>query len=71
MLRAHPESRRAGRQAPRPVGTALSRHSPGDRIVFTFFWPDAGRWENVDFSVGIDEPDRSSIPQETRTRPCR
>jgi glucoamylase len=30
---------------------------PGNRIVFTFFWPDAGRWENVDFSVGIDKPD--------------
>ena len=30
---------------------------PGNMIVFTFFWPDAGRWENVDFSVGIDKPD--------------
>ncbi|BCG99171.1 glucan 1,4-alpha-glucosidase [Mesorhizobium loti] len=26
----------------------------GSTIVFTFFWPDAMRWENVDFSVGID-----------------
>ncbi|UVK39813.1 glucan 1,4-alpha-glucosidase [Mesorhizobium sp. AR10] len=32
---------------------------PGNTIVFTFFWPDAGRWENVDFSVGIDELDRA------------
>ncbi|CAN7275549.1 glucan 1,4-alpha-glucosidase [Mesorhizobium amorphae] len=30
---------------------------PGNTIVFTFFWPDTARWENVDFSVGIDEPD--------------
>jgi glucoamylase len=30
---------------------------PGNTIVFTFFWSDAGRWENVDFSVGIDGPD--------------
>ncbi|SFO42278.1 glucoamylase [Mesorhizobium sp. NFR06] len=27
---------------------------PGSTIVFTFFWPEAMRWENVDFSVGID-----------------
>jgi len=26
----------------------------GSTLVFTFFWPDAMRWENVDFSVGID-----------------
>lgn len=29
--------------------------APGNSIVFTFFWSDAGRWENVDFSVGIDD----------------
>ncbi|RAZ82663.1 glucan 1,4-alpha-glucosidase [Mesorhizobium hawassense] len=27
---------------------------PGSTIVFTFFWSEAMRWENVDFSVGID-----------------
>ncbi|AZO10710.1 MULTISPECIES: glucan 1,4-alpha-glucosidase [unclassified Mesorhizobium] len=27
---------------------------PGSTIVFTFFWPDSHRWENVDFTVGID-----------------
>jgi glucoamylase len=31
--------------------------SPGNTIVFTFFWSDAGRWENVDFSIGIDKLD--------------
>ncbi len=35
----------------------LADMPPGNTIVFTFFWPDAARWENVDFSVGIDEPD--------------
>ncbi|CCV04524.1 Glucan 1,4-alpha-glucosidase [Mesorhizobium metallidurans STM 2683] len=30
---------------------------PGDTIVFTFLWSDAGRWENVDFSVAIDRSD--------------
>jgi glucoamylase len=29
----------------------------GNTIVFTFFWSDAGRWENVDFSIGIDKLD--------------
>ena len=29
---------------------------PGSTIVFTFFWPDGDRWENVDFTVGIEEP---------------
>ncbi|MER8431933.1 glucan 1,4-alpha-glucosidase [Mesorhizobium caraganae] len=28
---------------------------PGNTIVFTFFWPDGDRWENVDFTVGIEE----------------
>jgi glucoamylase len=26
----------------------------GTRIVFTFFWPDAGRWEGIDFMLDID-----------------
>ncbi|MES0118965.1 glucan 1,4-alpha-glucosidase [Mesorhizobium sp. C277A] len=26
----------------------------GNTIVFTFFWPDGDRWENVDFTVGIE-----------------
>lgn len=29
---------------------------PGTTIVFTFLWSDAGRWENVNFSVAIDRP---------------
>ena len=27
---------------------------PGSRVHFTFYWPEAGRWEGVDFSVCID-----------------
>ncbi|RUW54179.1 glucan 1,4-alpha-glucosidase [Mesorhizobium sp. M1A.F.Ca.ET.072.01.1.1] len=30
---------------------------PGSTIVFTFFWPEAIRWENVDFTVGINPSD--------------
>ncbi|PBB97294.1 glucan 1,4-alpha-glucosidase [Mesorhizobium sp. WSM3862] len=30
---------------------------PGSTVVFTFFWPEASRWENVDFTVGIDPSD--------------
>ncbi|TIY01597.1 MAG: glucan 1,4-alpha-glucosidase, partial [Mesorhizobium sp.] len=29
----------------------------GNTIVFTFFWSDAGCWEKVDFSIGIDKLD--------------
>ncbi|UCI27040.1 glucan 1,4-alpha-glucosidase [Mesorhizobium sp. B2-8-5] len=36
------------------VDLPVSRLRPGTTIVFTFFWPGAMRWENVDFSVGID-----------------
>jgi len=26
---------------------------PGHAVVFTFFWPQAQRWEGTDFSVTI------------------
>jgi glucoamylase len=26
----------------------------GDRVHFTFYWPEAGRWEGVDFLVHIE-----------------
>jgi glucoamylase len=26
----------------------------GDRVHFTFYWPDANRWEGIDFLVGIE-----------------
>ncbi len=28
---------------------------PGAQVLFTFFWPDADRWEGVDFAVTIAE----------------
>jgi len=28
--------------------------APGSTIVFTFFWPEGQRWENVDFSVVVE-----------------
>ncbi len=28
---------------------------PGAAVDFTFWWPDAGRWEGVDFRVGVTE----------------
>ncbi|TIQ32785.1 MAG: glucan 1,4-alpha-glucosidase [Mesorhizobium sp.] len=36
------------------VDLAVAGLQPGSTIVFTFFWPEASRWENVDFTVGID-----------------
>jgi glucoamylase len=33
----------------------------GKEIVFTFFWPDAARWENVDFSVRVVSDD-ATVP---------
>jgi glucoamylase len=29
----------------------------GSTIIFTFFWPGTGDWENVDFSVISGDPD--------------
>jgi glucoamylase len=31
--------------------------SIGARVVFTFFWPEAGRWEQRDFSVVVASPE--------------
>ncbi|UCI08390.1 glucan 1,4-alpha-glucosidase [Mesorhizobium sp. B1-1-8] len=39
------------------VDLSVAGLRPGSTIVFTFFWPEAQRWENVDFTVGIDAPD--------------
>ena len=29
---------------------------PGDSVQFTFYWPEAGRWEGRDFSVAVVAP---------------
>jgi glucoamylase len=32
-----------------------TRHlSCGDRVCLTLYWPDAGRWEQVDFLVRVE-----------------
>ncbi|TIX96029.1 MAG: glucan 1,4-alpha-glucosidase, partial [Mesorhizobium sp.] len=36
------------------VDLPVDRLPQGSTIVFTFFWPDNGGWENVDFTVGVD-----------------
>jgi glucoamylase len=28
----------------------------GTRVMFTFFWPEANRWEQHDYSVAVDSP---------------
>lgn len=39
------------------VDLSVDRLPPGSTIVFTFFWPDTSRWENVDFTVCIEGSD--------------
>lgn len=29
----------------------------GKRVIFTFYWPDAGNWEGTDYLVNIEAPD--------------
>jgi hypothetical protein len=31
------------------------RLRPGDGVVFTFWWPEAGGWEGRDFRVAVVE----------------
>ncbi|TJW82994.1 MAG: glucan 1,4-alpha-glucosidase, partial [Mesorhizobium sp.] len=35
------------------VDLSVTGLPPGSTIAFTFFWPEASRWENVDFTVDI------------------
>ena len=39
------------------VDLPVNEIAPGNTIIFTFFWPGTGHWENVDFSVGVKKPD--------------
>jgi glucoamylase len=36
------------------VDLDVSALAPGKRVIFTFYWPDAGNWEGTDFIVGIE-----------------
>jgi glucoamylase len=29
--------------------------SPANKIIFTFYWPEAGSWEGKDFTVEIED----------------
>jgi glucoamylase len=35
---------------------------PGARIDFTFYWPEAGRWEGADFAVAVGPDDSGPTP---------
>ncbi len=36
------------------VDVPTTRLRGGTKVAFTFYWPDADRWEGVDFSVTVD-----------------
>jgi glucoamylase len=38
------------------VDLDTSELPPGRRVIFTFYWSDAGNWEGVDYLVGIGGP---------------
>ncbi len=33
----------------------LNDVEPGHAVIFTFYWPESGQWENVDFTVRVGE----------------
>jgi hypothetical protein len=35
---------------------------PGTRVLFTFYWPDAKRWEGQDFQLTVEPASSSSAP---------
>jgi hypothetical protein len=35
---------------------------PGTRVLFTFYWPDAKRWEGQDFQLTVEPAASSSAP---------
>ncbi|HEY4990366.1 MAG TPA: hypothetical protein VII09_11190, partial [Opitutaceae bacterium] len=45
------------------VADLPTEHLSGDTgITFTFYWPDADRWEGTDFTVRIESP-QGSVPR--------
>ena len=36
---------------------ATSELTQGKQVKFTFYWPDAGHWEGVDFVITLTSPD--------------
>ena len=39
--------------------------SPGESVVFTFFWPEANKWEGADFQVAVAEPALTTVQAES------
>jgi glucoamylase len=39
--------------------------SPGDSVVFTFFWSDASKWEGTDFQITVAEGPLATIRAES------
>ncbi len=47
------------------VDLPTNRLSPGANIVFTFFWPEADKWEGTDFQVTVAERAKSIVHAES------
>jgi glucoamylase len=39
--------------------------SPGQSVVFTFFWPEANKWEGADFQVIVSEHALTTVQVES------
>lgn len=42
-----------------------NRLSPGSTVLFTFYWPEADKWEGTDFQVTMTEPALATVRAET------
>jgi glucoamylase len=47
------------------VDLPTSKLSPGSMILFTFYWPQAEKWEGTDFQVTVTEPALATLRAET------
>ena len=47
------------------VDLETSDLSPGENIVFTFFWHEADKWEGNDFQVAVSESQLPMIRAES------
>jgi glucoamylase len=39
--------------------------TPSESIVFTFFWPEANKWEGADFRVTVSEHALTTVQVES------
>ncbi|TMI15389.1 hypothetical protein E6H33_06515 [Candidatus Bathyarchaeota archaeon] len=47
------------------VDLPTSGPSPASNILFTFFWPDANKWEGTNFQVTVEAESRVTVQTET------